>query len=76
MKSFKEFVESIADIQYIKKYKKGSDYFSLWRKGEYWYELTYSSQGGKGFKSVEEWHSKSLEDIEADLQKKGYEEFK
>lgn len=67
----KKVVETGA--QYVGKFKKGSDYFSLWDKGNHWYELTYASQSGKGFEHVDEWYMKTLGEIQRDLNAKGYE---
>lgn len=67
--------EAITDIQYITKFSKNGRVYSLWRKGNYWYELTFSSQDRDGgFKHVAEWHDKSLEDVKSLLQQKGFEE--
>jgi hypothetical protein len=61
-------------IAFICKYVKGGRVYSLWSKGNYWYELTLSSQDSEGgFKHVAEWHNKSIEEIQALLQQKGFE---
>lgn len=59
-------------VVFLKKFDKDGVKYTLWQKGDYWYELTLSSQEGQGFKHIDEWHKKSLEEIEADLKKKGY----
>ena len=61
-------------VRFLKKFEKGTVKYTLWQKGHYWYELTLASQEGKGYKHVDEWHDKPMEEIEADLKKKGYKE--
>ena len=56
----------------ISKFSKNGEVFALWRKGNYWYELTYASQSDKGLKHVDEWYNKTLDEIKTDLHKKGY----
>ena len=63
-----------AQVRFLKKFEKANVKYTLWQKGNYWYELTLASQEGKGFKHIDEWHDKPMEEIEADLKKKGYKE--
>jgi hypothetical protein len=60
------------DIQFMGKHEKNGKKYSLWRKGNYHYELTHSSQGGQGYKHVTDWVNKSHEDVQKDLSANGY----
>ena len=62
-------------VAYICKFSKNGKLYSLWSKGNYWYELTASSQDNSGsFTHIAEWHNKSLDEIKATLQQKGFTE--
>lgn len=64
------------DVKYLGKYEKDGKKHTLWHKGNYQYELTLSSQEGKGFKHITDWTGKSHEDVHADLTSKGYKKLR
>lgn len=59
-------------VRFIKKFEKDGVRYTFWYRGNYWYELTLSSQERQGFKHITEWHGKTMEEIEAELLQKGY----
>lgn len=60
-------------VAFIGKFSKNGKNYSLWQKGDYWYELTRSSQGSDGsYTHVHEWHDTSVEEIQDELQNLGF----
>jgi len=61
-----------ANIKFVSHYEKDNTKYSLWDKGNYWHELTYSSGSGNALKLVKDWHNKTKKEIHNELVKDGY----
>lgn len=62
-----------AQVTFIGKFSKDGKNYALWQKGDYWYELTRSSQdAGGAYKHVHEWHDTSVEEIQDELKHLGF----
>lgn len=60
-------------VQFINRFEKDNSIFVLWRKGNYWYELTSSSQIGR-YESIKEWYDVDLEEIKNELKSGNYKQ--
>lgn len=66
-------VTESVNVVFIGKFTKNGKNYALWQKGDYWYELTRSSQdAGGAYKHVHEWHDTSVEEIQDELQHLGF----